>query len=433
MRQTLHLLILDADRRCALVAWHGGRWMLPIVDLPERVRAPSTVPDWMSSRGLHGRVVGQWMGRLARNEEAVDWLVVAYVLNGTGGSPSTTLAWTPLSTLLSSAHVLDYQRWALAAASPAGEEPVTEGPFGHTHWHDEAEQLICHATGRARHEGMLISYRVSSSDVVLEYRAGDARYFLKGLARHRVREATLTMKMYEMAPGAFARTAAFVTRPDGSAWWLMEACPGTPLAEHLTRGASTAVAVAYARVQLQVLSCPSTLSALPVLDLVQLSAWAEGIFEKAQRHEQAGYCRAAVNAACEAIESGGVPRSWIAADLDPSNVLVSGDAIWFIDLDDALLGPAPIGVSTFVRRVRALGLGCADGAHRAYERAWPSSPRIVHSWPACRLLSVVLECSLGWQRLLRKTANGEVYDMIDAARRLTAARLAKACAATEMV
>jgi hypothetical protein len=87
----------------------------------------------------------------------------------------------------------------------------------------------------------------------------------------------------------------------------------------------------------------------------------------------------------------------------------------FIDLDDAMLGPAPLGIATFARRLRA-SLGGSVGEHAAvahmlevYDRAWTPRLRLSGRLWAVDVVSQVLECQLASRRVEAKTRQGEIY------------------------
>jgi hypothetical protein len=120
-------------------------------------------------------------------------------------------------------------------------------------------------------------------------------------------------------------------------------------------------------------------------------------------------------------------------DLDPRNVLLSADGdVRFIDLDDSVFGPAPIAVATFTRRLKGVGAAWAPELYRVYERAWTPPLSIADRWPAFELVSTLVECFLDWERVRRKTARGEVFDVLDSARRRIARRLETAARSSRL-
>src|SRR5689334_14309184 len=99
MNQSLHVLIVDRERGTALVTRHCGRWLLPIVRSPERLRAGPLVLQWMADRGLRGRVVGQWVGRHSENGDSMDWLIVVDGVADDTAAVETPLCRLPIESL----------------------------------------------------------------------------------------------------------------------------------------------------------------------------------------------------------------------------------------------------------------------------------------------------------------------------------------------
>src|SRR5438477_3225448 len=129
MLQTLHLLIVDDTRGDALVTRHGGRWLLPVVCLPERVRAGPAVQQWTAARGLSARFVGQWLGRAMLDGKVIDWLAVV-VLSAEHTAASTGgLERIDLASMVASSSLFDYQQWAVEKALSSGDRPSVPGPF----------------------------------------------------------------------------------------------------------------------------------------------------------------------------------------------------------------------------------------------------------------------------------------------------------------
>src|SRR4051812_3215820 len=61
----------------------------------------------------------------------------------------------------------------------------------------------------------------------------------------------------------------------------------------------------------------------------------------------------AIDRAVEDVLAAGLPDRWIPLDLDPANVLLDDDGnVAFIDLDDSYIGPAPLAIASFARRIR---------------------------------------------------------------------------------
>lgn len=423
MLQMLHLLIVDEARGNALVTRHGRRWLLPIVCLPERVRAGPGVLQWSAAHGLSARFVGQWLGRATADGKTIDWLAVValsaeHTVASTGG-----LEWINLSSMVASSSLFDYQQWAVEKALSSGGRPSVPGPFGTIEWMRTVDAWLSE-TLRVRGMGAcdhIVPCRATPYEIVLELHTPSGLLYFKGLTADRAAEAAWTLTVAAVAPESFARTRAQTRQSDGTVWWLMDACPGTSASVDLTRDRAASIARLFAQLQQRIndVWTSGTRLDLPVLDLSEMIAWAgESIADVTPLED-----------ACARVARGGYPAAWIWADFDPANVIVDGDAIRFIDLDDSALGPAPIAISTFAERLRRGGGLTRDDiatVYEAYERTWPSLPPLDRR--AFEIVARLIECHLAWRRVVLKTVRGEVFGIVELAREQLARRLADAIA-----
>jgi hypothetical protein len=399
MRQILHLLIVDRDQRAALAAGYGSRWLLPILTCGERARTAPLIARWCAERGVTGDVAGQWLGQVTSC--GIDWIVAIAARSGCSViEPS--LGWMPLDLLSSRLSVLDYQQRTIARSLVRGGLPSVDGPFGNLSWPDEVRTWIGEAAGSA--VTSLTPYRVGAHEVVLGADCARGRVYFKGLVGERATEAQLTQALASAAPDSFARTLALERRRDSSVWWLTAACPGTP------GGNTHRAAQALARIQQRVLAT-EVLRALNVLDLDAAARWAGGLLADSA-------CD--VGGACTRVNKMGAPLTWIPMDLDAANFLLDDeDRVRFIDLDDSFLGPAPLAIAT-------LALRCGDRTlYRTYERSW-SPPLTGLDWVAFETAATVVQSWLGWTRLERNIARGELFIDRDFAAARIRARLAGA-------
>ncbi|HTM25622.1 MAG TPA: hypothetical protein VL225_10550 [Vicinamibacterales bacterium] len=400
MRQVLHLLILDRDRRAALAARYDSRWLLPVIACRETTRAALLVARWCAQRGIGSDVAGQWLGRAGR--DATDWLV-AIPARSSNRNPDSTFEWISLDALSSGASVLDYQTWALARSVRGRALPFVDGPFGNVDWPEPVRAWIGESVGSP--PCAWTPYRVSAHEIVLGVETASGRVYCKGLTADRACEAALTQTLAALAPDSFARTLALDRRNDGSTWWLTAECAGRPERTHLA-------GPALARIQRMTAMAADRL-ALQRLDVEMAAAWAVALLQDSAMG-------AAIRRACETTVRAGRPHAWIPMDLDPANVLVDDDgAVRFIDVDDSFFGPAPLAMAILARRSGGGGL------YRAYEQSWSPSLRAV-DWPAFEIAATVVQFWLGWKRLERNIARGEVFvdrDLVSARMR---ARLVRA-------
>lgn len=416
MEQVLHLLIVDADGREALASWHASRWMLPIACTPERVRAGCVVRSWLAARGLTGDIIGQWLGRVG--PMVTDWLFVVHCLDPCRQlACDTALRWTSTATLASSPSCLDYQSWAVARALAQGEWPAVPGPFGVFSWASEVRAWIADVSdSRLAGSDAVVPYRTSPYEVVLGVRTNRGQVFFKGLSSDRASEARLTMQLADIAPEFFPRTIALTIRQDGSVLWLTEGCPGVTLDRQPTRANAARVAAALASAQMWVRSAVGrgAVSSLVPLDLRRVAEWSASLIEAP-----------AFADACTGLLQAEAPSSWISFDVDPTNVLVEGDAVHFVDLDDSAFGLAPLAMATLSRRLARLGMPRDPLVFRAYERGWSPALVIGDRWHAFEVVSSVVESYLGWNRVLTKSERGEITGAVEPVRRALAVRLAR--------
>jgi hypothetical protein len=392
------------------------------------------VSQWLAGRGLAGVLIGQWLGRLSPDADAVDWLVVAHVSAPRAVAPA--MSWTPIEWLRSSDSWLEYQRWALSQATCSGELPCVPGPFGKSTWLEEVTSWTCRAVG-ASDASHVMSYRATPYEVVLGVSTPRGRVYFKGLSSERAAEAKITHALSEIARDSFAQTLALECRSDGTIWWATKECPGSPLARcpTLARAARAGAACAYVQQQVaEYLRCNDGL-AVPRVDLAKLAAWGSGVLSQSCQEEAVDAHLTAIAHACEEVGAANVAHSLVPTDLHPSNIVITDDAVRFIDLDEAQVGPAPLAVSILVQRLaRAQRSPFAhsmfgDSLYSVYEGAWSSPCQMAGRWQAFEAVSALLEAYLGWTRVVRKTERGEIYGVLDLARERTGRRLAEAFSA----
>ena len=400
MRQILHLLIVDRDRRTALAGRYGSRWLLPVIACGETTRAALLAARWCAQRGIGSDVAGQWLGRVGR--DATDWLV-AIPGRSRDRNPDSTFEWISLDALSSDASVLDYQTWAIARSSRGCALPLVDGPFGNLDWPEAVRAWIGESTGSP--PSAWTPYRVSAHEVVLGAETARGRVYFKGLTADRASEAALTQTLAALAPDSFAHTLALDRPGDGSTWWLTGECAGRPERTYLA-------GPALARIQRMTAMAEDRL-ALQSLDVETAAAWAGALADDPAT-------TAAIRRACGTTAGAGLPRAWMPMDLDPANVLVDDHgAVRFIDVDDSFFGPAPLAMAILAQR-------SGGGApYRAYEESWLPSLRAV-DWPAFEIASTVVQFWLGWKRLERNIARGEVFIDGDLASARVRARLIRA-------
>jgi len=172
------------------------------------------------------------------------------------------------------------------------------------------------------------------------------------------------------------------------------------------------IAQTVARIQQRVLAAGASRE-LARLDLAAAAQWACALLLDSP-------CGDVVRRQCARVMRAGVPSSWIPMDLDPTNVLVDDDdPVRFIDLDDSFLGPAPLAMATLAMRLDD------RTPYRTYERSW-SPPLVDLDWAAVETTATVVQLWLGWQRLGRHLARGEVFVDPDFATARIRDRLVKA-------
>jgi hypothetical protein len=431
MLQSLHLLVVDADRAEALATERSAKWLLPILHMPDNVRSGPVVRRWMDARGIEGELVGQWIGRVAPTLDAVDWLGIVRA-RSRRLPPHSGTRWTALVSLASSSSWLPYQEWAVRRVTSSATVPVVDGPFGAIGWMDEVVAWAREAIGVDGSNAIETApaLRATAYDAVLRLETRRGAFFFKGLYGARTAEATLTSRLSQIAPRSFARTVAMTTRANGATWWLMDACPGCPLAAAPTPDRALRVATAYAEVQQNILSDRHLLRSrdLPPLPLSEMHRWARNLLLTGEAlpasfDREAGARRLEVASDADRDD---VERSWILADFDPRNVLLDDDDVRFIDLSDCSLGPAPLGIATLARRLQLAGASIGSELYEAYERSWSPPLEVGERWRAFELVSLLAESYHAWNRVLLKTERGEVHDAIEPARRALARRLAAA-------
>jgi hypothetical protein len=389
MRQIIHLLVVDSERRAALAARIGSRWLLPVLSCAERVRVPPLAARWCEGRGIRADVAGQWLGRVT--EQGTDWLMVV-ATRANRQVCDAGLAWTSFDALTSNESVVEYQQWALGCVLDRVRPPSVSGSFGNLTWPDRARAWITAVAGAPF---AVTPYRVGAHEVVLGADCTAGRVYFKGLVGERAAEAHLTQALAALAPDSFAQTLALERQADGSTWWLTAACPGE------TSKDADASARALAGVQQRVNDAVVQLTLTAVeSDLAAAADWTRDLL----------VCPASASVirdACDSVIDADVPRSWIPMDLDPTNILVDDiGAVRFIDVDDSFAGPAPLAIAAFAQRCRH------TTAYRSYEASWSPSLK-APEWQRFAVAAAVLQAWLGWQRLTQHVERGEVCATLD--------------------
>lgn len=425
MKQTLHLLVLAPDKAEALATWLGTQWVLPMLVLPELVRPGPLVAEWAARIGLRAEVVGQWVGRPARGFESIDWLMTVkadaqpVMRNG--------LQWIAIDALNFSASWIDYQQRALGEVTRTSSQPRVPGPFGSTDWPNSVRQWIEGIVGPTK--AHVTSYRTTAYEVVLGLSTCDRRVFFRGIPEDRAEEATMARLLARIRPDAFAPTLALERRDDGSVWWLTGECPGAELASSLTIGDIEKVAIACVELQSEASRHQDELQPHATLvDLPTMTTWAADLL----RDRGLGHAVDPLWHACDAIHLAPHATTLIPVDLDPGNVFVDRDHVRFIDLDAPHWGPAPLALSTFVRRVARLSGNEARASEagrivrRVYAERWPEALPALDLWPALDVASAVLEAHLASMRVQSKVRRGELAGVEDLVRTRIAQRLSRA-------
>jgi hypothetical protein len=392
MPQLLHLLIVDRDRRRALVQRHGGRWLLPIAACGERARGPSIVARWLADHAIDGAVVGQWRGRLSYDARACDWLLI--VAASRGQAAPATLVWTPVDELRSSPAMVEYQLWALMGLS-AGDLSVP-GPFGRLSWIDDvvrwaSERAAVDLTRRT------VCYRASPYEVVVRLQGEVGRFYFKGLAAAAATDAMAMHAASVAAPGSFTPTIALETTPDGTVWWLMGECAGQTLVSTMSSSHVVRVAADVCRLQQKLLDTR------PVSRL-DLGSLLSGAHELLQPCDAGVQSRVAV--AFDYVS--GLRTGWTPLDLDPTNVLVSASGIRYIDLEPRIAA-MPLSASIFAHRLcRRLGIGLESDLIAAVRRAYEQASGESVIWKQVDIAAASVEVLLGFDRLKRNVERGDV-------------------------
>lgn len=434
MNQFLHLLLLERSTRRALVTNRAGLWILPVICAPETSRAGLVVREWLRQRGARGVVVGQWLGRVSPRQTALDWLVIVTVRGEDLRDTDRTLDWVEGESLVLGHSAVDYQQWAVARTLATGDGPAVPGPFGDLTWPDRVTMWVSEALNvdlfAAGAEATW--HRSSPYEVVVEWWMPQGRWFFKGLASHRRGEAEATRRIAALLPDWFPRTVALEIRSPDTAWWLMQGCPGILLAERLTPRGALCAARAYATVQQQLIRvlADGVESPFPLLDLSMTQAWALQMLSDQDRVKDRQLT--AIVDACGAVIASADEISWVAPDLDPTNVLIDHGQVRFIDLDDAALGPAPLGMATLARRLQTvrsdgpLGQASMTTAVEAYCQAWSPPLELERRWSSFALISQILECQLAWHRVVNASRRGDIHGALELARSVTIQRVLRA-------
>jgi hypothetical protein len=388
MQQHLHLLVVDCQRRTALAATYGCRYLLPSIACAERARATVLAARWCAERGIGSDIAGQWLGRMTA--DATDWLIAIPAADRCPPQ-DTQLEWIGLDALANGNSVLDYQTWALRRVLEQARLPSVTGPFGSLDWPKRVRKWMATSLGLV--PSAWTPHRAGANETVLGLETPRGRVYFKGLAADRAAEASLTRQFGAAAPDAFAETIALDERSDGSTWWVSAECAGRPAHD----GVRVAVALARIQQRLRSIDCTSHVLARP--DLPAAFEWA------GQDPDDIGSLG---------------PDTWIPMDLDPNNVLDDDGQVTFIDLDESYLGPAPLAMAGFALRLRDQHAA----AYLEYAQSW-SPPLAAVDWPLLERTANVFQAWRGWMRVRQNVERGELHADLEALESKIRARLSR--------
>jgi hypothetical protein len=382
-----------------------------VVACTERIRAPIAIDKWLRDRALRGFVVGQWAGRIGPTASTIDWLIMVS-LDGES-PPPFPCSWFRIDRLCSSDALFEYDGWAIDRVVSNGDVGV-RGPFGTLGWIDEVSAWVSRAAG-GRCEPSTC-FRASSHEVVVAYSWRASTLFFKGLAADRTVQAVAEMEAERVACESFPRTIAHERRCDGSIWRLTSRCEGEPLARSLDEITATRTAADVARLQRDLQHDMRLRTVLPAIDLDCVRQTMASLLARFDARD----VPADIDAAFEMMAS--IDTGWTPMDPDPANVFISGRTLQYFDLD-AHLAPPPLAMGILCQRLErhAARRACRlrERVREAYSDAWQSHV----PWAAVETISEIVDLTLGWERVQRNTARGEVSGTLDAIERRIAFRV----------
>ena len=410
MRQLLH--VVAVNRRGNVLAQSSrGRWLLPVVACAERIRAPLAVAGWLRDRGLRGFVVGQWAGRIDTAGSTIDWLVVVSL--DAESPPPFPCSWFRVDRLHPSDALFEYDGWAIDRITSNGEIGV-RGPFGTLTWIDQVSAWVSRAAG-SRCEP-LACFRASSYEVVVAYAWRASTLFFKGVAADCAIQAVAEIEAARVVSAPFPATIAHERRCDGSIWRLTAGCPGNALVHSLNEITTMRAAADVARLQRDLQHDMGLRTALPAADLNRVRLTTASLVARHGARDVPDD----VDAAFEEVAS--IEPGWTPLDPDPANIFISDRSLQYFDLDAHLAAPPlAIGVlSQRLTRYAARGDGrFREKVRQAYADAWHT--RV--PWPAVETIAEIVDLTMGWERVQRNAARGEVSGSLRVIERRIASRV----------
>ena len=413
MRQLLHLLIVDRVRHRAIVQTLDGRWLLPTIACGERVRAPLAVARWLRDRGLRGFVFGQWAGRIDTAGSTIDWLVMVSL--DAESPPPFPCSWFRVDRLHPSQALFEYDGWAIERVISNGEIAV-RGPFGTPSWIDHVSTWVSRAAG-SRCEP-LACFRASSHEVVVAYSWRTSTLFFKGVAADCAIQAIAETEAARVVSAPFPATIALERRGDGSIWRLTARCTGNALVRSLNEITTMRAAADVARLQRDLQHDNGLRTALPATDLNRARMTMASLMAR----YGAGDVPADIDVAFEDVAS--IETGWTPLDPDPANIFISDRSLQYFDLDAHLAAlPLALGVlSQRLTRYTARGDGrLREKVREAYADAWHTGV----PWPAVETIAEIVDLTMGWERIQRNAARGEVSGSLHVIERRIASRLSE--------
>lgn len=407
-----HLAVVDAGTgRLLLDPRSSG---LPIVATDAPIRIGSWLTAWLRSHHLDGAPRWMWFGRSDPAHTVCDWLVVAEIL-----PPASFVASNVWLDSDRPASVEDrYQRDALDILRLSARYPGAFGPYADSRlWRalDDLARPFKAISTQADASARPRVFKVTPTRLAAAFRRGPDSgecIYAKGSTERTSVEREVLGILNTLCPDASPRVLA---EHDG---WRLQilADAGPPLGATADPVMLDRVIATYAGVQARWFLANPTLRTIPSLTCETL--WTRVLaFLSLHRGPHADTVDTILAAASDAYEElcrADYPLSIVHIDPTANNIRLDGETVRFIDFENAVVAPAPLGCELMLARLeRAAAAWPAQLSarlRRTYAARWQElvPGRRCPFWQEHqRLLAKVMVATIHWSVLCERVESGE--------------------------
>jgi hypothetical protein len=407
-----HLAVVDAGTgRLLLDPRSSG---LPIVATDAPIRIGSWLTAWLGNHHLDGAPRWMWFGRCDPAHTICDWLVVAEIR-----PPAAFVAANAWIDLARPAPLEEaYQRDAIEVLRLATRYPGAFGPYADPSiWQalDDFTRSFRTISNQADVAARPRVHKVTPTRLAASCRRGPDSgecIYIKGSTERTSVEREVLGILSTLSPDASPRVLA---EHDG---WRLQilADAGPPLGATADPVILDRVIATYAGVQTRWFLADPTLRTIPSLTCETL--WRRVLaFLSLHRGPHADAVDTILAAASDAYEElcqADYPLSIVHIDPTANNIRLDGETVRFIDFENAVVAPAPLGCELMLARLERAAAAwpsqLSADLRRTYAAQWQElvpGMRVPIWSEHLRLLAKVMVATIHWSVLCERVETGE--------------------------